>query len=53
MYAHFSAPPAMPTTFFAPLILAIWPAAEPVAPAAPEMTTTSPSVTCPTSITPK
>jgi hypothetical protein len=35
------------------LIFAICPAAEPVAPAAPEITTTSPSATLPTSMIPK
>jgi hypothetical protein len=35
------------------LSFAIWPAADPVAPAAPETTTTSPSVICPTSVKPK
>ena len=40
---HFSGPPAMPTTR-QPLILAIWPATAPTAPAAPEMTTVSPAL---------
>ena len=36
-----------------PLILAIWPATEPVAPAAPDTTTVSPALTGPTSVIPK
>ena len=35
------------------MIRAIWPTTDPVAPAAPETTTTSPSLTRPTSIRPK
>src|SRR6516165_7721967 len=38
---HFSGPPAIPTTR-APAILAIWPATDPVAPAAADTTTVSP-----------
>ena len=38
--------------FEAPLIRAIWPTDEPVAPAAPETTTTSPSFMAPTSNSP-
>jgi len=36
-----------------PLILAIWPATEPVAPAAPDTTTVSPGLILPISIIPK
>ena len=49
---HFLVPPAIPITR-QPLILAICPATEPVAPAAPEMTTVSPSLGSPTSSKPK
>jgi hypothetical protein len=47
-----SAPPAMPMTR-APAILAIWPATEPVAPAAAETTTVSPGWGRPMSFIPK
>jgi hypothetical protein len=47
--AHFSAPPAMPTTR-APRILPICPAVDPTAPAAAETTTVSPDFTRPTVI---
>ena len=50
--SHFSLPPAMPTTRH-PLIRAIWPATEPVAPAAPDTTTVSPAFGLPTSSSPK
>ena len=49
---HFSGPPAMPTTR-APAILAIWPAIDPVAPAAAETTTVFPGCGRPTSFMPK
>ena len=49
---HFSGPPAMPTTR-APAILAICPATDPVAPAAAETTTVSPSFGRPMSVMPK
>src|SRR6266850_6793833 len=50
--SHFSLLPAVPMTR-QPLILAIWPATEPVAPAAPDTTTVSPALTWPTSVIPK
>src|ERR1700759_2896397 len=50
--AHLSLPPAVPMTR-QPLILAIWPATEPVAPAAPDTTTVSPALILPISIIPK
>ena len=46
------APPAMPTTR-QPLMRAIWPATEPVAPAAPETSTVSPGLGSPRSSSPK
>ena len=46
--AHFSAPPAIPTTR-APSDLASWPATEPTAPAAAETTTVSPGCGLPMS----
>ena len=51
--AHFSGPPAMPTTR-QPLIFAIWPddACRP-RPPRPETTTVSPSFSAPTSSRPK
>ena len=49
---HFSPPPAMPMAR-QPLILAIWPASEPTAPAAAETTTVCPSCGCPISSRPK
>ena len=49
---HFFVPPAIPITRH-PFILAICPAIEPVAPAAPEITTVSPSLGPPTSSRPK
>ncbi len=45
---HFSSPPAIPMTR-QPLILAIWPATLPTAPAAPETTTVSPALAFPVS----
>src|ERR1700722_5548499 len=50
--SHLSLPPAVPTTR-QPLILAICPATEPVAPAAPDTTTDSPALILPISIIPK
>src|SRR6266403_4079816 len=50
--AHLFLPPAVPITR-QPLILAIWPATEPVAPAAPDTTTVSPALILPISIIPK
>lgn len=53
-HAHFSGPPAMPITRLQPtMFLAIWTAALPVAPAAPEMTTVCSGLTCPTSCRPQ
>jgi hypothetical protein len=49
---HFSLPPAVPMTR-QPLILAIWPATEPVAPAALDTTTVSPALIWPISVIPK
>ena len=51
-HAHFSGPPAMPTTR-QPRILPSWPAIDPTAPAAPDTTTVSLSFVSPTSIIPK
>lgn len=48
----FSGPPAIPMTR-APLILAIWPAMLPTAPAAPETTAMSRPLNRPTSSSPK
>src|ERR1700729_1549176 len=50
--SHLSLPPAVPITR-QPLILAIWPAIEPVAPAAPDTTTDSPGLILPISTIPK
>ena len=50
--SHFSGPPAVPITW-QPRILAIWPATDPVAPAAPETTTVSPACGFPMSSNPK
>src|ERR1700716_2698746 len=50
--AHLSLPPAVPITL-QPLILAIWPATEPVALAAPDTTTVSPALILLISIIPK
>ena len=52
IHAHFSGPPAMPTTR-QPMILPICPATDPTAPAAPDTTTVSPSFGCATSNMPK
>ena len=51
-HAHFSAPPAIPTTR-QPLIFASWPTVCPTAPAAPDTTRVSPAFGWPTSISPK
>ena len=53
MKRHFSSEPARPITDPAPLIRAIWPTVDPVAPAAPDTTTVSPSFKAPTSSSPK
>ncbi len=50
--SHLSLPPAVPMTR-QPVILAIWPAMEPVAPAAPDTTTHSPALILPISFIPK
>ena len=49
---HLAGPPAMPMTW-QPLILAICPATLPTAPAAPDTTTVSPSLSRPVSSRPK
>src|SRR5262245_51146250 len=52
IHLHFAGPPAIPIVR-QPLIFAICPTTDPVAPAAPETTTVSPSLGRPTSRSPK